>query len=86
MQADKVLHKLLQNTCPDMHRTRRHALEATVQAGLAGQRLTVTDLGRSLNSPTSHKHQIKRVDRLLSNTHLHRKHATFQARVGGYFY
>ena len=73
MQALKVLHKLLQNTCPDMHQTRRHALEATVQAGLVGRRLTVTDLGRSLDSPSSHKHQIKRVDRLLSNTHLHQE-------------
>lgn len=73
MQAQKVLHKLIQNTCPDMHQRRRTALEATVMAALTGQRLTVTDLGRSIQSQTSHKHNIKRADRLLSNVHLHQE-------------
>ena len=71
MQAQKVLHKLIQNTCPDMHKRRRESLEANVLAALTGQRLTVTDLGRAIQSQTSHKHNIKRADRLLSNTHLH---------------
>ena len=71
MQAQKVLHKLIQNTCPDVHKTRRDSLEANVMAALTGQRLTVTDLGRSIQSQTSHKHNIKRADRLLSNVHLH---------------
>ncbi len=71
MQAQKVLHKLIQNTCTDMHKTRCDSLEANVMAALMGQRLTVTDLGRSIQSQTSHKHNIKRADRLLSNVHLH---------------
>ncbi len=73
MQAQKVLHKLIQNTCPDMHQTRRASVEANVLAALRGQRLTVTDLGRSIDSQTSHKHNIKRADRLLSNQHLHQE-------------
>lgn len=71
MQARPVLHKLMMNTCPLMHRTRRESLEDNVLAALIGRRLTVTDLGRSIQSETSHKHQIKRADRLLSNQHLH---------------
>ncbi len=71
MQAQKVLHKFIHNTCTDMHKTRRESLEANVMAALTGQRLTVTDLGRSIQSQTSHKHGIKRADRLLSNVHLH---------------
>jgi len=71
MQAKQVLHKIIINTCPNMHKMRRNALEANVLAALTGQRLTVTDLGRSINSDTSHKHGIKRADRLLSNPHLH---------------
>lgn len=71
MQAKQVCHKLIQNTCSDMHQTRRASLEANVVAGLIGQRLTVTDIGRSIQSHTSHKHNIKRADRLLSNRHLH---------------
>jgi hypothetical protein len=56
-----------------MHKTRRESLEANVFSALTGRRLTVTDLGRSIESQTSHKHNIKRADRLLSNTHLHRE-------------
>ena len=73
MQAQRVLHNLIMDTCPDMHKTRRNALEATVQSALIGRRLTVTDLGRSMQSSTSHKHNIKRADRLLSNQHLDRQ-------------
>ena len=50
---------------------RRNALEANVLAALTGRRLTVTDLGRSIKSNTSHKHGIKGADRLLSNPYLH---------------
>lgn len=32
----------------------------------------VTDMGRSIPGETSHKHNIKRAGRLLSNPHLHR--------------
>lgn len=71
MQAQRVLHKMIQNTCPDMHQTRRASLEANILASLVGRRLTVTDIGRSIHSHTSHKHNIKRADRLLSNRHLH---------------
>ena len=73
MQVQQVLHKIIMNTCPNMHKTRRDALEANVLAALNGRRLTVTDLGRSIKSDTSHKHSIKRADRLLSNQHLHRE-------------
>jgi hypothetical protein len=80
MQAHKVLHKLLTNSCPMMHKTRREALEATVLGALIGQRLTVTSLGRSIPSQTSHKHTIKRADRLLSNVHLHQaNHQIYRA-------
>ena len=73
MQAQQVLHKLILNSCIDMHKIRRESLEANVMSALTGQRLTVTDLGRSIRSETCHKHNIKRADRLLSNSHLHQE-------------
>jgi len=73
MQAQQVLHKLMMNTCADMHKIRRQALEANVFAALTGRRLTVTDLGRAITSQTTQKHSIKRTDRLLSNPHLHKE-------------
>lgn len=71
MQAKQVCHKLLNDTCSFMHQARRRALEAIVMAALSGTRLTVTDLGRSIDSLAKQKHCIKRADRLLSNTHCH---------------
>ena len=51
MQAKQVLHKLLQKTCPEMHKKRRTALAAVnVMAALHGEVLTVTHLGRSITS------------------------------------
>lgn len=41
-----------------------------VESLLSGSFLTVTALGRHLNSPALTKHNIKRMDRLLSNRHL----------------
>jgi len=49
MQAQQVLHKLLNDTCSMMHQMRRLSLEAIVMAALSGTRLTVTDLGRSID-------------------------------------
>lgn len=85
MQAQQVLHKLLMNTCPTMHKTRRDSLRVNVMAALSGTRLTVTDLGRSIQSPASQKHCIKRADRLLSNPHLHQESRLVYAELSGLF-
>ena len=71
MQAAQVLHGILRKSCPWMHSTRRGAVTAVVDAGLCGGRLTVTDLGRCMESAAREKHCIKRACRLLSNRHLH---------------
>ena len=71
MQANQVLHKVLNQTCPEMHKRRRKALAVNVMAALHGQSLTVTQLGRAITSDAKEKHCIKRADRLLSNTRLH---------------
>ncbi len=70
MQAREVLHKLLIQTCGEMHAVRREALETMVWAGLRSQRMTVTGLGRAIGGVAREKHNIKRADRLLSNAHL----------------
>lgn len=71
MHAIKVLHKKLSNTCPTIHKKRLNVLMLATQALLTGQRLSLTQLGRQLFSKTQAKHKIKRIDRLLGNTHLH---------------
>ena len=50
MQAKQVLHKVLTMSCPMMHKKRRESLAANIMAALTGQSLTVTHLGRALDS------------------------------------
>ena len=70
MRILKVLHRTLFDSVPSIHQTRSRALAATVGALLNGAFLTVTALGRGLDSAARTKHNIKRVDRLASNPHL----------------
>lgn len=70
MRVERLLHNWLSDVLPWMHATRREAVESTVFAAIRGGKLTVTALGRSMESMTKEKHCIKRADRLLSNTKL----------------
>ena len=73
MRILKVLHRTLFDSVPSIHQTRSRALAATVGSLLNGAFLTVTALGRGLDSAARTKHNIKRVDRLASNPHLQRE-------------
>lgn len=71
MHALKVSHKILDNTCAWMHAARRNALSTVVSAAIEERRLTVTGLGRAIDSDAMEKHCIKRSDRLIGNEHLY---------------
>jgi RHS repeat-associated protein len=71
MHAQKVSHKILNNACPWMHAARRNALAVTVLAAIDERRLSVTGLGRAIESDAKEKHCIKRADRLIGNEHLY---------------
>ena len=71
MQAERVLHDMTKRVCPEMHLRRRDSLIANTMAALKGRGMTVTQLGRTLQSDAQEKHCITRTDRLLSNRHLH---------------
>ena len=73
MHAQSIITKILNPTVEQIHSARRQVLVAAVSAALSGQALSVTALGRRLDSGVDEKHQIKRVDRLLSNRHLQRE-------------
>lgn len=73
MHALKVLHKKLKKACPTIHQKRLTILILAAQALLVGQRLSLTQLGRWLRSKARVKHNIKRIDRLLGNAHLHQE-------------
>ncbi len=77
MRANGILQRLLP---AGIHKFRRRALLAAADALVRGARASVTGLGRTLRTTAKMKHAIKRMDRLVGNSHLHREvDSIFQA-------
>ena len=70
MHALVIVQQFLRTRCPHIHAARLTVILAAVGAAVRGQRLTLTELGRSLRGCARVKHNIKRIDRLLGNRHL----------------
>lgn len=66
------LSKCLSLVPPLMHKTRRLSLFSAIESSMNGGPLSITGLGRGIDSNTLGKHKIKRVDRLCSNANIHR--------------
>lgn len=77
MHTSTVLQKFFQHSFPTVHAKRLRALQAAVDAVLVGAPVSVTGMGRHLQSRTRIKHKIKRVDRLVSNTQLYDERKLF---------
>ncbi len=73
MRALQIIHDRIRSSVPSVHAARWSALWRTVLALIAGRRLWLTALGRSLPGDVGRKHAIKAVDRLLGNRALHRE-------------
>ncbi len=86
MKAAKLLHKILEKTCPDIHKSRLNALMAGVLSGASHHQISVTSLGRNLreHSATSTKHDIKRMDRLIGNSKLHQERPVIYKMMADY--
>lgn len=82
MHATRVLHKQIAKFCQTVHAVRLRALLAGVETACSGAPLTVTGLGRWLRCKAKVKHAIKRMDRLLSNVHLHKERFEVYAAQG----
>jgi hypothetical protein len=65
MHAISMLHRLLSEHCPSIHKKRVVSLCDVTDAAVSGSTLTLSDLGRGLSGPVSIKHNIKRVDRTI---------------------
>jgi hypothetical protein len=70
MHATQLLDKPIRIQCQDVHQLRWKALMDITTALIHGKKLTVTGLGRAIDSPAYEKHNIKRADRLIGNVHL----------------
>ena len=69
----QILQQTIQNQCSSIYKKRVNSLILTTKSVLDGSDLTLTKLGRKLETNTTVKHAIKRVDRLLGNRQLHRE-------------
>ncbi len=78
MRDIQILQQTIQNQCPpSIHKKRVSSLILATKSVLDGSDLTLTKLGRKLETNTTVKHAIKRVDRLLGNRQLHREKDLF---------
>ncbi|UAA37224.1 IS4 family transposase [Paraneptunicella aestuarii] len=71
MNVPQILNKTITLVTPSMHVTRRKSPLACMTSILHGANATVTSIGRGISSSAGEKHNIKRADRLLSNSHLY---------------
>jgi Transposase DDE domain len=67
MRVSAILRRVLKRCLAEVHLKRFAAVMAVVGGIVQGRRLTLTAIGRALRLAGSPKHDIKRVDRLLSN-------------------
>lgn len=66
MRADGIVRQVLSDVQSEIHRARFGAVSAAVSALIQGGQIGLAALGRAIG-PSSHKHGIKRIDRLLGN-------------------
>ena len=81
MNARAILANIVSFVTPKMHATRQKAVIDCVQSLASGSAATVTSIGRGIHSNAYEKHNIKRADRLLSNTHLLREQTLIYGAV-----
>ncbi|MGH8274074.1 MAG: hypothetical protein ACRES9_07455 [Gammaproteobacteria bacterium] len=67
MHTLPVLHKFFGHAFPEIHASRLEALAVAVDAVCQGARVSITEMGRGLNSPARIKHRVKRMNRLVGN-------------------
>ncbi|WP_317919267.1 IS4 family transposase [Vibrio sp. MACH09] len=71
MREFQIISQSLHQHCPELHAKRLKTLITASEALFNSNTLTLTQLGRHIGGKTHTKHNIKRIDRLLGNHHLH---------------
>lgn len=71
MRASGIVRQICRSVLVHVHAARVAVVLAAVDALVRGGRLALTALGQRLESSALVKHRIKRIDRLLGNSHLH---------------
>lgn len=73
MHATQLLDTYLKKHCQGIHKTRMNVLITATQALMWGKKLSVTGLGRAIQTLAKSKHNIKRADRLVGSAKIHQE-------------
>jgi hypothetical protein len=81
MSVKRILRQLCLPCRHHIHRSRAAAVEAVADSIAYGGSVSPSRMGRALRSRARPKHSIKRVDRLLGNSHLHNEWDKYYSAV-----
>lgn len=73
MRKESLLQNHLKDTFSFMHKKRQTVLFGAVDALMEGASLTLSSLGRNFKGRAKERNQIRKMDRLLGNKHLHQE-------------
>jgi len=71
MQCEQLIYAHIDRACPNIHMNRLKAVFTVASALQRSKNMTMASIGRKLDTQTSIKHKIKKVDRLEGNAQLH---------------
>jgi hypothetical protein len=77
----RIIQRQFQVDLVGVHLARMRTVFAAVFGALRCGELSLTALGRAVAERTTHKHGIKRIDRLLGNEHLHAERLAFYRAI-----
>lgn len=86
MTAITLLHEHLNQYCPQIHSSRLQAVMDVATALQSSQNLSLTAIGRQLESESEIKHRIKKVDRLIGNQHLYNELTRLYSGMSDYLF
>lgn len=81
MRKEILLQNYFQDTFSFMHKKRQHVLFGAVDSLMEGASLALSSLGRNFKGIAKERHQIRKMDRLLGNKHLHREIPTIYKAI-----
>lgn len=86
MSMGELLYSHLEECCPEIHEKRLQAVMDVATGLQHSHRLSVSAIGRHLQSNAEVKHRIKKVDRLMGNKHLYGELARIYEGLSGYVF
>lgn len=81
MRAMEIIQRQFKVSLPQVHLARLRAVLAAAFTAVRCGQLSLTALGRAIAEHTTHKHGIKRIDRLLGNELLHDERIAFYRTI-----